>query len=121
MTRDLIERERVDFRLLELQEPFYTYVKKTNKTPSDVLRHFLKNGLEEKGGLTIEQQEALLNELIELRKQLSRVGGNLNQIARYFNQHEHLIESDLRKNLEQAKELFSETTETLKGVANVIR
>lgn len=113
--------DTIPFRLLDAKDDFYRFTDKENLTPSKALRHLIKQTANNKVGLSPTEQRKMLDELIELRKQLSRIGGNLNQIARYFNQHEHLIESDLRKNLEQAKMLFSETTETLKGVANVIR
>lgn len=118
--RKVNRSERIDIRLLELETEFYDYVDLHQHKPRALIRHFIKNGLKGEGGLTIEQHQELKDEIILLRKSMSRIGGNLNQIAQYFNTHNHLIESDLHRQLKDSKEVFKETTDTLKEVMNVI-
>ena len=114
-------RDKFDVRLLDLKEEFYKYTERENTTGSKAIRHFIKQGIKGGTGLTIEQQNRFIEELSSLRNQLSRVGGNLNQIARYFNQHDHLIESDLKKNLEEVRVIFFETNEELKELSKLLR
>lgn len=98
--KEIVRRENFNVRFLELQEPFYDYIEQKDLTPSTAIRHFIKQGISETGGISIDYQNQLLSELIQLKKSHAGIGRNLNQIARYFNIHGHLIESDLRKNLE---------------------
>ena len=92
------DREDFKFRFLGLKGAFWQYVKEQGITPSAAIRHFIKNGLSEQGGFTVAEQKELKNLMIEYKRQHGKVGTNLNQIARYFNQHGHLIESDLHNN-----------------------
>lgn len=90
-------RDRFDVRLLELKDPFYDYIEANSLRGSEAVRHFIKQGISESKGLTYEQQNRLITEVIELKRAHGAIGTNLNQIARYFNQHNHLIESELHK------------------------
>lgn len=88
-------REKFDVRLLELENDFYDYIERHKVSGSKAIRHFIKNGLSEQGGFTVAEQKEIKNLMIEYKRQHGKVGTNLNQIARYFNQHGHLIESNL--------------------------
>ncbi|MUK94677.1 plasmid mobilization relaxosome protein MobC [Aliivibrio fischeri] len=90
--------EKFTFRLLELHTPFYDYIDEKKGDRSKVIRHFIKQGIEEKNGMTLEEKEELHQNIIAIKKELRGVGVNLNQIARYFNQQTFLLESDLHKN-----------------------
>jgi hypothetical protein len=91
-------RESFNFRLRTLKNDFWDYVIDQDIKPSDALRNFVKQGLSRgSGSLSHIEKKELLKEIFELKRTLSGIGSNLNQIAHYFNIHDHLIESDLRK------------------------
>lgn len=116
-----VERNKiVNFRLLSLHDKFYDYVDEQDKKASVIIRHFIKNGLEGAGGLSVEQHDELKNEICELRKSLIKIGGNLNQVAHYFNIHENIKESDLQKSHEELTNALKATTKSLNKVMNVI-
>jgi hypothetical protein len=112
---------RIDLRLLELEIPFYDYVDLHQMKPRPLIRHFIKNGLKGNGGLSFEQHAILKNEIIELRKSMSRVGGNFNQIARYYNEHDFLNETELHKELKQSQADFRGVTSLLEEVLMMMR
>lgn len=103
-------REDFKFRFLDLQEPFWKHVKEVDQTPSKVIRHFLRQGLSPNSGLTIEQQTELKKDVINLKRGQSAIGNNLNQIARYFHQNGHLIESDLYRQLQATQQYQKDIT-----------
>lgn len=90
--------EKFTFRLLDVRTDFYDYVDHVKGDKSKVLRHFIKQGIEEKNGMTLQEKEEYKEAVIAIKKELRGVGVNLNQIARYFNQQSFLLESDLHKN-----------------------
>ena len=116
MSNETERRPKFDFRLLEMKDPFYDYLAK-NDIPlnqrSKVVRHFLKQGLQG-GGVDLETQSKLLAELIEVKRNHAGIGRNLNQIARYFNTHEHLVESDLHQTLKH----LADIQKTMTGILN---
>lgn len=97
--KEIVRRPDFKFRFLDTESVFYNYVLKNDISPSDALRHFIKQGVKSEGGVSIETQKQILNELIEIKRTHAGVGRNLNQIARYFNTHEHLVENDLHQTL----------------------
>lgn len=102
-------RERFDLRLLDLESDFYDYIERNGLNRSAAVRHFIRQGISEKNGFTLQQQKELLNEVVELKRQLRGVGTNLNQISKYFNINNYLLESDLaatqRVLMEKQKEI----------------
>ena len=111
---------RPTFRLLDLEDAFYAYSERIGLAPSPLIRYFIKQGLKERKGLSFEQHKELKNEIAALSKSMLRIGGNLNQIARYFNEHNHLVESDLHNTLKAAQVQFKETTKCLSEVKSII-
>ncbi|PML45587.1 hypothetical protein BCT75_04180 [Vibrio lentus] len=97
--KEIVRRPDFKFRFLDTESVFYDYIVENDISPSDALRHFIKQGVKSEGGVSIETQKQLLNELIEIKRTHAGVGRNLNQIARYFNTHEHLVENDLHQTL----------------------
>lgn len=119
------EEWRITIRLGDIQEVFVSKLKeKRQDNPkfkaSTLMRWCVREALEQKDINTVspEQADVYLNELREIKRQLSKVGGNLNQIAQYFNIHDHLVESDLRKRHEETQILFKQLIKTLKVVEN---
>lgn len=98
-----IQRERFDFRLQELKKPFYQYLAENNCTGADAMRHFIKQGLNV-SSYTLSEQRDIKAELIALKREHAAIGRNLNQVTRYFQIHDHLVESDLRRTHELLKE-----------------
>lgn len=111
---------RPTFRLLDLQDDFYDYSERIGLAPSPLIRYFIKQGLKESQGLSFEQHQELKKEISELSKSMLRIGGNLNQLARYFNETNSIIESDLHCTLKEAQVMFKETTQCLGEVKSVI-
>lgn len=98
------QRDRFDFRLLELQKPFYQYLNDNSCTGAEAIRHFLKQGLSERIHHTVSERRDIKTELIALKREHAAIGRNLNQITRYFQIHDHLVESELRKNHDALRE-----------------
>ncbi|EOW9462494.1 hypothetical protein ACOCGI_003673 [Vibrio cholerae] len=90
------QRDRFDFRLLELKTPFYQYLADNNCTGAEAMRHFIKTGLDGSNH-TLSERKDIKTELIALKREHAAIGRNLNQVTRYFQIHDHLIESDLRR------------------------
>lgn len=112
-------RESFNFRLLELKDPFYDHIEAKSISRSKALRHFVKQGLTG-SGMSIEQQEQLRQELIELKRSHAGIGRNLNQIARYFNTHGHLIESDLHQTTRQLADNQKAITQLLNALLKLL-
>lgn len=91
-------REDFKFRFLDVKDSFWDYVEKGSSSPSEVIRHFIKQGVSNDNFFTINQHKEMIEELSKLRKLHGSIGTNLNQTARYFNKFDHLLESDLHKN-----------------------
>ena len=47
-------REDFKFRFLDTKDDFWNYVSTQDATPSEIIRHFIKQGVSGKNGLTIE-------------------------------------------------------------------
>ena len=106
------------FRFLELEKPFYTYVKDNDISPSKAIRRFIAQGLSGKVGLSIESQRNLLNEVIEIKRTHAGIGRNLNQLARHvhstgFLDKESLI-LELNRLAQCQKQITNLLNETLK-------
>ena len=110
-------RDRIDFRLLDTHDIFYKYVKEQNTTPSEALRHLVRES-GNTSALSITEKKELHRNLVELKKELRPLGVNLNQISRYFNQQSFLLESDLHKQhlalIEQQKLITTTLNEALR-------
>jgi len=112
------------FRLKEVESDFDKAVIEARKVnpkadASKVLRLMIRKALEnESNQLSHEDANKMIAALMDVKKDLSRIGGNLNQIARYFSIHEHLVESDLRQQHTDVQEAFKTLTKVLNEVLN---
>lgn len=82
-------------------------------TPSAILKRALRAYL---GGENVQHFDAsgMLEELSRLRTDLSRVGGNLNQLAHSFNIYGKVDDKELRENHEALRVEFRQVIATLK-------
>jgi hypothetical protein len=91
-------------------------------TQSKFIRWCISQALsEETLAMSPEDAAELLNEIRLLRRALSNIGGNLNQIAHYFNTHSYLIESDLSHQHESLRDEFKTVIDTLRKVESKIQ
>jgi hypothetical protein len=90
-----LRRPSFNFRFKDLKDDFWDYVDAHNAKPSDVIREFLHSGLYGASSLSLTEKNELVNELVQLKRQLSGVGANLNQLAHYFNIHDTVSEPKL--------------------------
>lgn len=119
---DKNRRESFNFRLLETLDDFYDFIEEKGISRSTALRYFIKEGLTEtKNEISPECAEDFLQVLFKQKKELAKIGGNLNQIAHYFNIHEHLHESDLRANHEKLQVQLKDVTKVLRDLMNEFR
>lgn len=113
---------RQTIRLNELKPRFDDELSKrqandTSLTASKLVRWCIRQALaDDAGTMTPDQANAYLNELIELRKGIAKIGGNINQIAYYFNIHDHLVESELSKQHSNIQEQLKAVTKHLREV-----
>ena len=109
-------------RLNELDKPVDDYIEKTGIRFSELVKKSLNQFL---SGRSPEREIDFSNftiELKNLRVDLSRVGGNLNQIAHYLNVHGTLDNIENLSNTHQELRVkFRQITETLKAVQDEIK
>jgi len=119
--------DRRTYRLNEVEELFDNELKARKEIDpkldqSKLLRYCIRKALSEKdNGMSPEQANKILVSVFDLKKELSKVGGNLNQIAHYFNTHNHLIEGDLHRQHRDLQDSLRKTTQLLSEVLNGIR
>lgn len=118
--------DRITFRLNNERELFEKELKKAEQdnpklTPSKFIRFCIRTALTEQNAMNPEQANHVLTGLNNLKKELSKIGGNMNQIAHYFNIHDHLIESDLKQQHLTIKDQLKEVNNLLSEVQNGIR
>jgi hypothetical protein len=117
----------INFRLNEVEKLFDDELEKRKKTDpkldqSKLLRYCVRKALtEDSEAMTPEQASKILSAAFDLKKELSKIGGNLNQIAHYFNTHQHLVEGDLHQQHRALQESLKATTTLLSEVLNGIR
>lgn len=125
MTKKINNRR--SYRLGEMEELFdksFAEAKEQNPSinASTFMRFCLKKALENNEyDLAPEVAEEMINALFKLTRELAKIGGNLNQIAHYFNIHERLNESDLRASHEELQERLKDATKTLNELMNEFR
>nr|AKN37581.1 hypothetical protein [Vibrio sp. FF_291] len=110
-----MSRKNRNFRLNEVEAEFDAALLEAKKTDSSVdaskfLRYCIKKALNEnRETMNPDEAKKLIASLFELKKELAKVGGNLNQIAHYFNTHQHLIETDLHKQHRALQQTLKDT------------
>nr|AKN40548.1 hypothetical protein [Enterovibrio norvegicus] len=115
-----------NFRLNEVEESFDLALMEAIRIDpkidaSKFLRYCIRKSLNEQSSMSPDDAKKLLLAVIDLKKEISKVGGNLNQIAHYFNIHDHLIESELRRQHEGVMLQLKQTTLVLSEVLNGLR
>ena len=90
--------EKITFRLLDQKEGFYDYIEERTLQSSDVLRHFVKQGIAHENGRSLNEEKLLRNEVVKISREMRSIGTNLNQIARNLNEKEIFLEESLEKN-----------------------
>ena len=113
-------REDFKFRFLDTKDDFWNYVSTQDATPSEIIRHFIKQGVSGKNGLTIAQYSELKEEITAIRRQHANIGGNLNQLARYFNSNDYLVESELYENHKDIVVTQKEITKLLNEILKLL-
>ena len=120
--------ERLTFRLgrIDTQKAFYDFVASEQMTPSEAVRYCIKETLKYNtgnlnvAGLSKKEKDGLKADVFEIKRVISRIGGNLNVIARDLNMDSGVSPSDLSKELSDAQKAFSSLTGTLQDVLKVI-
>jgi len=79
----------------ELENNLIEFAEKDGRKPSELIRLFVQAGI---SGNQVTDVRPLVKALDQLTREMSRVGGNLNQIAHYFNIRDKVDESKLAKN-----------------------
>lgn len=112
--------EKVTFRLLDQKDAFYDYIEENSLHNSDILRHFVKQGIAHKNGRSLIEEKLLRSEVVKISREMRTIGINLNQIAHNLNKNEILLENNLEKNhsilLEQQSELGKLLHEILRTI-----
>jgi len=90
--------EKVTFRLLDQKDDFYDYIEENDLHNSDVLRHFVKQGIAHENGRSLIEEKSLRSEIVKIHREMRTICINLNQIAHNLNKNETLLEKNLEKN-----------------------
>lgn len=119
--------ERRTYRLGDVESVFDGALKKArSETPNlkeaAFLRWCIRKALSDTTqSFTQQQAKEAIDYLHEIKRELARVGGNLNQVAHYFNIHSHLHESELKANHLEIQKSLKLTTKTIEGLLNELR
>lgn len=73
---------------------------------STIIRRAVRAYLEDKN---FGECDVLVSELAGVKSSLARIGGNMNQIARYFNTHDSIDSSELNQAHEELKKELDKT------------
>lgn len=95
MPEPIKPRPDFKFRFLGLETEFYRYVEESEVNPSDVIRHFIKQGLAGDKGLTYRHQRELIDATTKVYHDNRQVSNNLNQIARKLNSSGQINKNEL--------------------------
>lgn len=109
----MTENRGYGLRLGELAEPLEKRAEKEGLKKSKIIRRALRIYLEDR---KIENLDRFLSELNRLRSDLGPIGGNLNQIARFFNTHNTLDHHELSQAHDDLRKEFHEVMVFLKEV-----
>ena len=96
----------IGIRFNDLLDPLDKKAKKERSNRSRVVRRALRSYLEDKN---FGECDTLVSELAKVKSSLARIGGNMNQIARYFNTHDALDSSQLNQAHEELKKELDKT------------
>lgn len=93
------------------------HIEKNGGNPSQVIRQSLRAFFD---SAPVPHQLDLLNENLEnMRRDLAKVGGNLNQTAHYFNIHNDLSRDDLAVHHQELRREFRRLADLFKEIKNV--
>jgi len=107
--------ENPSVRLLGTKEQLQDYTVKTGLTVSKVIRKALKEFFKNQN---IADTERVLMEIRQSRISMSRVGGNLNQIAHYFNLTGSVYPDSLKATHEALQREFGSIMTLFKKIEN---
>lgn len=115
-----MRRNRIDFRLLKMEEPFFEYVESNNVEYSEALRHFIRIGVREDAGFSLKEQAELRGRIVDMAKVHRGISNNLNQIAREANRRGDILENTLAGTLNETLESQNEITGLLNALLKKI-
>ncbi|MBV7300735.1 plasmid mobilization relaxosome protein MobC [Enterovibrio paralichthyis] len=121
------KNQRRTYRLGEVEALFddaYSQAREQNPTlkESAFLRWCIRQALTESGqAISPERAKEAVEVLNGMKRELAKIGGNFNQVAHYFNIHDHLVESELRANHLDIQRTLKTTTKTIEGLINELR
>lgn len=114
---------RRSFRLESYGPRLDALAEKEDVKAAVILRRALAAYMDGPGGLAGSSEElaALTAQLGQLRADLARVGGNLNQVAHAFNMDEPLDRDALAAVHQELRQEFGRLADLLQGVRNAVK
>ena len=115
------QSDRPTVRLLDLYSAFYEEIERRNRlgmksTSSSLLRDLVKDGLQPDRQKSSDELASLRIEVELLRRELAPVGGNLNQLAYFFNTDKDIKIEQVEKQHEALILQFSQIIESLRNI-----
>lgn len=116
-----IKTDTPTVRLKHMHKPVNEYLKKTDGKFSVLVRDALQAYLESDGPKNKKDWVAACEEFKKFRADFGRVGGNLNQVAFYFNTIGIVREDILAQIHKKLIQVFKNTSGTLKKIERNLR
>jgi len=107
-------------RLTEIENIVDDYLKKSGETLSGLIKKSILAYLKNDGPQKEFDRAALALEIKKLRIDLSKVGGNLNQLAYFFNVSDRISEDALSKTHEDLKIKFKSLAQAFQQIEQKI-
>jgi len=107
-------------RLKELAKPLAARAFKEGVEASDIARFAIRKYLEDRGDIDRELMESLAFEMELFRRELSKVGGNLNQLNRKIHSSGNTRIEDVKTVQEELTEKFESQVKLLKGIERLL-